>query len=170
MKKLLYIGVPLFLIITGSIVFYLGINNSERNPAVKGTGAPPQVEAVGEATSPMAVDAVKDAHEILNGFVGWGGSKNFSFSSNANKFETLYKYIDLAILHAPEKSLETDLENALNALKKAQQHKDVQGLLVAHRILHDLDGYLNKDPLDGKVWGYTETVSGNARKALKYIQ
>ena len=182
MKKYLYIVSTLILMIA-VLVHYLGTSETERNPNAQNAinvipndeGLPEDEELhEGEKDDELTVivigDAVNNAHQILNEFVGWGGSKRFNFSSNANKINSLIEYIELGISHAPKKDIETDLHNALKVLETSQQNNDIKGLLIAHRILHDLDGYINKDPLDGKVWGYTLTVSGSDRKAKKYIE
>ncbi|MCR2821130.1 hypothetical protein [Lederbergia panacisoli] len=182
MKKLILIGIPLILVLAGAALYYSytsgkvskvvvnkdSIDNNKEKQSVAQVDVDVEVDETENIV--LTNEAVKETHDTLNGLVGWGKSEKFSFSSNIGKLESLYDDVELMIIYAKKDTVKSDLQNALDAIEKAIKAEDVNGLIVAHRIVHDLDGYLNEDPLDGKVWGYTETVSGNAKKALKYIQ
>lgn len=175
LKKLFFIGIPIIAILIGALLFSFELKNSDKhtkfkpsNEAVLHSNVLPEADVESD-NSTVSGDAVKKAHEILNEFVGWGGSEKFNFDSTKNRFDTLNKYIQLALDHTSSKTIQSDLQNSLSVLEKAQETKDIDGIIIAHRILHDLDGFINEDPLDGKVWGYTETVTGSAEEVLKYI-
>lgn len=184
MKRWLYIGIPLVLLALGSVLFYQFVWSAPPEQADRkledkadtaGSGMDSEDEkgqknVSGEKSgSPEAASAVRKAHDVINGLVGWGRSGSFHFSKNEEKLQTILAQIASASEDAGD-TVKRDLENAKKAIEKAQKNEDVKGVLVAHRILHDLDGHLNDDPLDGKIWGYTETVSEDAKKALKYLQ
>jgi len=177
-KWILIIGIPLILVLASTGVYFT-LSNSVKDSDIVKQQSPikekqPVVQVDVEVDESdnivLTNDAIKDMHNTLNNLVGWGGAEKFSFSSNKAKLEALYDDIELIIIYEKTDSIKSDLQNALDALEKAMNEEDINGIIVVHRIVHDLDGYLNKDPLDGKIWGYTETVSGNAKKALKYIQ
>ena len=180
MKKwILIIGIPLILVLAGTAIYFTYSNSGKDTKAVlngsptnkeKSTVAQVDVEVVETENIVLTDEAIKEAHDTLNSLVGWGKSEEFNFSSNKKELESLFADIELIMIYEKKDTVKSDLQNALDAMEKAMKAEDVNGLIVAHRIVHDLDGYLNEDPLDGKVWGYTETVSKNAKKALKYIQ
>lgn len=180
MKKwILMIGIPLILVLTATGIYFAKSNPGKDAKVVKeeqetSTEQQPVVEVdVGvDEKEHLALtnEAIKETHDTINALIGWGKADKFSFKSNQTKLDSLHNDIELIILYAKKDTVKADMENALDALEKAMKSEDVNGLIVVHRIVHDLDGYLNNDPLDGKVWGYTETVSGNAKKALKYIK
>ncbi|MBS4198462.1 hypothetical protein KHA93_02220 [Bacillus sp. FJAT-49732] len=178
MKKWLIIGIPLILVLVGSAIYITKFYPGKEVKVVKEHSTSNEEQPVAEVdvevdeneNIALTNEAIKETHDRLNSLVGWGKAEKFSFKSNKEKLDSLYNDIELIIIYAKTDTVKSDMQNALDALEKAMKNEDINGLIVVHRIVHDLDGYLNDNPLDGKVWGYTETVSGNAKKALKYIQ
>lgn len=178
LKKWLIIGIPLILALVGSAIYITKFYPGKEVKVVKEHSTSNEEQPVAEVdvevdeneNIALTNEAIKETHDTLNSLVGWGKAEKFSFKSNKKKLDSLYNDIELIIIYAKTDTVKSDMQNALDALEKAMKNEDNNGLIVVHRIVHDLDGYLNDNPLDGKVWGYTETVSGNAKKALKYIQ
>ncbi|WJQ13100.1 hypothetical protein QT238_13095 [Geobacillus stearothermophilus] len=175
MKKYVFLGISLFLTALGGAYFYFNIGEpitkSKSHEETTNTNENLSKKQSNDISAQEnANEAISITHDFLNDLLGWGGAKTFDFKDNKENIGKLHTYIKEAISLASNETIKSDLNNALKAVEKAEKNKDVYGLLVAHRIFHDLDGYLNNDPLDGNVWGYTQTASGSSKKAEKYLK
>lgn len=109
-------------------------------------------------------DEVSSIHGFLNNEVCYGKDVNYNNWENASADITDYaKDLDVMAVQANEsghKKLGSDLKRASELLTQALDNQDVEGLIYAHRIMHDLDisvnGYSNND-----VWDATESGVGD---------
>lgn len=109
-------------------------------------------------------------HAELNNTVGWRGY----LSVNWDDKRRMNYLIEQAILiekGTNSELLKQDMVNLRACLEVAYETKDAYGLRLAHRIIHDLDYFINGNSTDGIV--YNVTSYGNDSKineVFKYIQ
>lgn len=121
-------------------------------------------EAVTAIEALSIEDEISSIHGYLNDEVCYGKEVNFNDWENASADITDYaKDLDVMAVQANEsghKKLGGDLKRASELMTRALSAQDVQGLVYAHRIMHDLDvsvnGYSNND-----VWDATESGVGD---------
>jgi len=123
---------------------------------------------------PPIKEEVRKLHVIMNNLTGWGQLSKYNNKSDsgwgsvASYLAGEYSIVDRVydIINKIDSSpLKQDLEAFVLAFEKAYEKKDVDLLLLAHRIVHDLDYWVfNYETVSGgsrNYWGVTVTLEGN---------
>lgn len=123
---------------------------------------------------PPIKEEVRKLHVIMNNLTGWGQLSKYNNESDsgwgsvASYLAGEYSIVDRVydIINKIDSSpLKQDLEAFVLAFEKAYEKKDVDLLLLAHRIVHDLDYWVfNYETVSGgsrNYWGVTVTLEGN---------
>jgi len=128
---------------------------------------------------------VHHLHFILNDLVSWGRAKRFTENTEWYSSEVAWKTVgeyltgekitdrarDIASKVGSE-ALTEDLESFASSLEQAYEKRDVDLLIHAHRIIHDLDYWVfgnetfydkGTEPPKGSrdYWGVTATLEGD---------
>ncbi|RKQ33964.1 hypothetical protein [Oceanobacillus halophilus] len=122
-------------------------------------------EDVMKATKENTV--IANIHEDFNDMTGWGRYHNFDFNNSKvlNRLQRIQEQIEAVIQESSDEALIGDFTNALLVLEKAIETEDVQGILYAHRIFHDLDIHINN--YDSKeIFGITEWKNGRQPRSI----
>jgi len=123
---------------------------------------------------PPIKEEVRKLHVIMNNLTGWGQLSKYNNKSDSG-WGSVASYlagensiVDCVydIINKIDSSpLKQDLEAFVLAFEKAYEKKDVDLLLLAHRIVHDLDYWVfNYETVSGgsrNYWGVTVTLEGN---------
>ncbi|MFN7251915.1 MAG: hypothetical protein ACK4M9_14090 [Anaerobacillus sp.] len=112
---------------------------------------------------------ISELHKEMNGLVGWLGYRNVRWE-NQKKLNGLLSQVELIKANAKNAELQQDMENMRACIEVAIANEDSEGLRYAHRIIHDLDHFMNNNMGDNKV--YNVTTYGNDKNikvVIKYI-
>ncbi|MCM8901260.1 hypothetical protein KVG29_08500 [Caldicoprobacter algeriensis] len=158
----------------------------------KGGIKPPEEEKVEEAQKELSninlqelspiKEEVHQLHLIMNNLTGWGQLGKYKDKSGSG-WETVASYLagensivdrvyDI-IAKIDSETLKQDLEAFALAFEKAYEKKDIDLLLLAHRIVHDLDYWVfNYKTVSGgsrNYWGVTVTLEGDKASAKEVL-
>jgi hypothetical protein len=112
---------------------------------------------------------VSELHKEMNRLVGWLGYRNVRWE-NQEKLNSLISQVDFIKANTKSGELQQDMENMRACIEVAITNEDSEGLRYAHRIIHDLDHFMNNNMGDNKV--YNVTTYGNDKNikvVIKYI-
>lgn len=108
-------------------------------------------------------------HSLLNELVGWNGYRNIRWDDR-DMFNDLLDRAKNLKVNIIDNNLREDILNMIACIEIAIENRDADGLLYAHRIIHDLDYYVNGNNSDGNI--YNVTTYGNdsdIKVVLNYI-
>lgn len=159
----------------------------------RGGVKPPEQEKVEEAQQelssinlqelPPIKEEVRQLHLTMNNLTGWGQLEKYKDKSGSG-WQTVALYLaseksivdrvyDI-IAKIDSEPLKQDLEAFVLAFQKAYERKDVDLLLLAHRIVHDLDYWVfNYETVSGgsrNYWGVTITLEGDKASAKEVFK
>ncbi|MEB1807941.1 MAG: hypothetical protein LPK26_11745 [Bacillaceae bacterium] len=113
---------------------------------------------------------VADSHSTLNVAVGWQGHRNFSWAERTKDLNNLVNTKRPLLEGISDNDIEQDILNVVACIEKAITEQDVEGILLAHRIMHDLDYYLNGNEADGILYHVTHYgTDQNVEELYSYI-
>ncbi|MDT8858867.1 hypothetical protein N0O92_01405 [Alkalihalobacillus sp. MEB130] len=101
-------------------------------------------------------EMIASAHDELNRLVGWNRYRGFSWKQNESALTSLVSQLEKMVEMETNDKRRKDAENTIAALNQALDSRDTQGIILAHRIMHDLDYYVNGNDGDGKRYNVTE--------------
>ncbi|OLO27574.1 hypothetical protein BTR23_19865 [Alkalihalophilus pseudofirmus] len=137
-------------------------NEEEKNENIDGNIDVNEIEEVKQVIS--------SSHKTLNVAVGWQGHQNFSWTNRQEELKTLLAKTNSLLENVSESSLEQDIMNVVACIEKAINDQDVEGVILAHRIMHDLDYYLNGNAADGILYFVTHYGNDqNVEELYSYI-
>ncbi|MDQ0340715.1 hypothetical protein J2S00_003541 [Caldalkalibacillus uzonensis] len=101
-------------------------------------------------------DRIAQLHQRYNQLVGWGEYQRFNHPDNWDNVSFQADIEELEQLSEMSAGvLQQDFENMARLVAYAVHEKDVEALLYAHRVIHDLDVIING--YDEQIFGYTHT-------------
>ncbi|MGB9867466.1 MAG: hypothetical protein ACPLPR_06105 [Bacillota bacterium] len=118
---------------------------------------------------------VRQLHFQMNDLVCWGHYRRFKDDADYLWGERLRQYVEgksemnltalarNAATNVESPALKRDLEAFVRALEVAYERRDIKLLILAHRLIHDIDYWV----FDGETfesrdyWGVTVTLEGN---------
>lgn len=113
---------------------------------------------------------VADSHSTLNVAVGWQGHRNFSWADRTKELKSLVNAKKPLLEGITDNDIEQDILNVVACIEKAIIDQDVEGILLAHRIMHDLDYYINGNEADGILYHVTHYgTDQNVEELYSYI-
>ncbi|MDE5415430.1 hypothetical protein [Alkalihalobacterium chitinilyticum] len=123
-----------------------------------------------EAEMVQLRQVVADSHSTLNVAVGWQGHRNFSWAERTKDLNNLVNTKRPLLEGISDNDIEQDILNVVACIEKAITEQDVEGILLAHRIMHDLDYYLNGNEADGILYHVTHYgTDQNVQELYLYI-
>jgi hypothetical protein len=140
---------------------------SEKDVAVAQEKIEKQTEDIDEVSGNIA-----GAHKMLNDLTGWGADgkfsskKSVSWNSERVKFDNVRSYLTKAI-PATKGDLHDDLRLARELNEVAIKTHDHEALIMAHRVMHDLDNAINGDTHD-VTFNAARAGLGDGRKVPGY--
>jgi hypothetical protein len=108
--------------------------------------SPEEVEAKEKVISDEPEDVrttIANAHGMFNTLLGYGMADGFDFEYNKVDVYGERDAIKAQLPSVKDDTLKEDLEDVVKLINKGYNDKDVEKLLYAHRILHDLDMTMN---------------------------
>jgi aspartate oxidase len=128
-----------------------------------------EIPKTNEAESEDISTKVSELHKEMNGLVGWLRYRNVRWEDQ-RKLNGLLSQVDFIKANTKSSELQQDMENMRACIEVAIANEDSEGLIYAHRIIHDLDHFMNNHLADNKV--YNVTAYGNDKNikvVIKYI-
>lgn len=185
---LLMISLIIVVLLTGCFGVPLPENLSERSKSAKPNDeevekAQQELKSIETQELPPIQEEVRQLHIIMNNLTGWGQLDKYS-DENGSGWDTVASYLageenivdrvyDI-IAKIDSETLKQDLEAFVLAFSKAYEEKDVDLLIWAHRIVHDLDYWVfNYETVSGgsrNYWGATITLEGDNAFAKTVLQ
>lgn len=119
---------------------------------------------------------VRTTHNVLNDLVGWGRIGWFLPQTDWS-WQKVHLLITAGFLDRvrhvtkvvqPE-TIGQDLEAFAKAVEIAYQRRDARMLILAHRIIHDLDYWVFSPEGSKEYWGATITLEGERAPAKKIL-
>ncbi|MCL7746797.1 hypothetical protein [Halalkalibacter alkaliphilus] len=101
-------------------------------------------------------EIIADVHAELNSLVGWNRYRGFSWGRNEPRLEGIVEDLETMLEIETNDARRKDAQRTIQAIQKALDGSDVEGVRLAHKIMHDLDFYVNGNVGDGKRYGITE--------------
>ncbi|WP_078429071.1 hypothetical protein [Alkalihalobacterium alkalinitrilicum] len=143
-------------------------------PSIEGVEEVSNEEEKNENIDVSEIEEVKQvissSHKTLNVAVGWQGHQNFSWTNRQEELKSLLAKTNSILENVSESSLEQDIMNVVACIEKAINDHDVEGVILAHRIMHDLDYYLNGNAADGILYFITHYGNDqNVEELYSYI-
>ena len=175
--KLTKLGKYTIFVLGGSALLAFGLTACDSNkPLTEEQVAKIQEENHIDDEKYEVYENIGSAHTVLNDLVCWQRYTYFDsdekWENSADELAEAKEYINVAYKNAKNGNLKKDLANAVKLINKGVKEKDVDMLIYAHRILHDLDYFFNdhKSP-DVVTFGYTHYGNGKdvpeVEKSLK---
>ncbi|KHF39560.1 hypothetical protein [Halalkalibacter okhensis] len=101
-------------------------------------------------------EIIKAVHGELNQLVGWNGYIGFSWGKNENNLNGIIDELQVMLDIETNEALRNDAKRTIEAIERALDANNVEEVRLAHKIMHDLDYYVNGRTGDGKRYGVTE--------------
>ncbi|PHA03671.1 hypothetical protein COE51_00740 [Bacillus pseudomycoides] len=133
-----------------------------------GVAAMPKVEEVDETKE--VLQFIHTTHESYNGFLNYGKAEKYTDGDwnhlikwfqeqehSLKDFETKVK----------NKQIKRDVKRSYEILKKGIEARNIEYIIYAHRVYHDLDIIVNKYTGETNIWGYTEFGNGKDVKIIE---
>ncbi|WP_369900424.1 hypothetical protein [Bacillus manliponensis] len=133
-----------------------------------GTAAIPKTEKVVETEE--VLQFIRMTHESYNNFLNYGKSENYTdgdwnqlsrwFQQQEGALQTIDKKVK-------NKKIKRDVKRSYEIMKKGMVNRNIEYVVYAHRIYHDLDIFVNDYTGETNIWGYTEFGNGKDMKVVE---
>lgn len=133
-----------------------------------GVATMPKVEEVDEMKE--VLQFIRTTHESYNSFLNYGKAEKYTDGDwnhlikwsqeqeqSLKDFETKVK----------NKQIKRDVKRSYEILKKGIAARNIEYIIYAHRVYHDLDIIVNKYTGETNIWGYTEFGNGKDVKVIE---
>ncbi|WP_216829298.1 hypothetical protein [Alkalihalobacterium elongatum] len=115
-------------------------------------------------------EVISESHKTLNVAVGWQGYRDFSWENKNKELQFLVDNTKPLLEDIADQHIEQDILNVIACIEKAINDQDVEGIILAHRIMHDLDYYINGNESDGILYHVTHYgTDQNVEELYSYI-
>ncbi|PEP79754.1 hypothetical protein CN581_17825 [Bacillus toyonensis] len=163
MRKLLSVLSIIIVMIIASYSLMKVLLHYANKPAGVNTIA--QIEAVQEETK--VLDFIRTTHESYNNFLNYGKAENYT-DGDWNYLKKWFQEQESSLknIHTEIKNekIKRDVNRSYEIVKKGVELQNIEYVVYAHRVYHDLDIIVNKYRGETNIWGYTEFGDG------KYIR
>ncbi|MGF9966750.1 hypothetical protein [Bacillus rhizoplanae] len=133
-----------------------------------GVAAMPKVEEVNETKE--VLQFIRTTHESYNGFLNYGKAENYTdgdWSHLIKWFQEQEHSLKDVETKVKNKQIKRDVKRSYEILKKGVATRNIEYIIYAHRIYHDLDIIVNKYTGETNIWGYTEFGNGKDVKVIE---
>lgn len=166
MKKLLSVFGIIIVMIIASYSLMKVLLHYANKPAEVNTIA--QIEDVQEETK--VLNFIRMTHESYNNFLNYGKAENYT-DGDWNQFKQWFQQQESSLknIHTEIKNekIKRDVNRSYEIVKKGVELQNIEYVVYAHRVYHDLDIIVNKYRGETNIWGYTEFGDG---KDIKIIE
>ena len=169
-RLMLMYGIVTVVIISVAVVMFNFFSSSGENFTRERNELPPRPDRVvvsenrevqevedktiKEVTRLHSLKEVTRLHSLLNQTVGWNGYRNIRWEDD-ELFTKMLDKVSVLKESTSDESLLVDFRNLLASIEIAIEEKDSKGLIYAHRIIHDLDYFVNGVNTDGVIYNVT---------------
>lgn len=133
-----------------------------------GTAAIPTTEKVVETDE--VLQFISTTHESYNGFLNYGKSEKYT-EGDWNHLNGWFQKQEPALQDIEKKvknkKIKRDVKRSYEVMKKGMATRNIEHVVYAHRIYHDLDILVNDYTGETNVWGYTEFGDGEGVKVVE---
>lgn len=133
-----------------------------------GVSGIPQVENTKETKE--VLQFISTTHEQYNNFLNYGKAEQYT-DGDWNQLIQWFQEEETALqdihIKVKDKKLKKDVSNSYNIMKKGIETRNIQYVVYAHRVYHDLDIIINKYTGETNIWGYTEFGNGKDVKVIE---
>lgn len=133
-----------------------------------GTTAIPKTEKVEE--SDEVLQFIRTTHESYNGFLNYGKSENYT-EGDWNQLIGWFQEQETALKDIEKKvkntKIKQDVKRSYEVMKKGITAQNIEYVVYAHRVYHDLDILVNHYTGETNIWGYTEFGDGKDVKVIE---
>ncbi|HDR7792518.1 TPA: hypothetical protein QCY19_001056 [Bacillus luti] len=166
MKKILkFFGVIIVMIIASYSLMKVLLHYANK-PA--GVNATIQVEEVQEKKK--ALDFIRTTHESYNDFLNYGKAEKYT-DGDWSQFKQWFQKQESSLknIHKEVKNekIQRDVNRSYEIAKKGVELQNIEYVVYAHRVYHDLDIIVNKYRGETNIWGYTEFGDGKDIKVVE---
>ncbi|MBK5487002.1 hypothetical protein P4T54_04325 [Bacillus mycoides] len=131
-----------------------------------------QIEEVQEKKKTL--DFVRTTHESYNNFLNYGKAEKYT-DGDWKHFKQWFQEQEASLknIHKEIKNekIKRDVNRSYEIVKKGVELQNIEYVIYAHRVYHDLDILVNKHKGETNIWGYTEFGDGqNIRVIEQAIQ
>lgn len=166
MKKLLSVFGIIIVMIIASYSLMKVLLHYANKPAEVNTIA--QVEDVQEETK--VLDFIRMTHESYNNFLNYGKAENYT-DGDWKQFKQWFQQQEPSLknIHTEIKNekIKRDVNRSYEIVKKGVELQNIEYVVYAHHVYHDLDIIVNKYRGETNIWGYTEFGDGKDRKVIE---
>lgn len=166
MKKWLSVfGIIIVMIIASYSLMKVLLHYANKPAGVNTTA---QVEEVEEKKK--VLDFIHTTHESYNNFLNYGKAEKYTdgdwnhFKQWFQKQEALLKNIHKEIKN---EKIKRDVNRSYEIVKKGVELQNIEYVVYAHRVYHDLDIIVNNYKGETNIWGYTEFGNGKDIKVIE---
>lgn len=166
MKKLLNVFVIIIVMIIASYSLMKVLLHYANKPAGVSTTA--EIEDVQEETK--VLDFIRMTHESYNNFLNYGKAENYT-EGDWNQFKTMVSTTRIIVkkytYRHKEWKIKRDVNRSYEIAKKGVELQNIEYVVYAHRVYHDLDIIVNKYRGETNIWGYTEFGDGKDIRVIE---
>ncbi|ENQ3077695.1 hypothetical protein [Bacillus multifaciens] len=133
-----------------------------------GVASMTKVEDVNETKE--VLQFIGTTHESYNNFLNYGKAEKYTdgdwdqltkwFQEQENALKDFEKKVK-------NKQIKRDVKRSYEILKKGVATRNIEYVIYAHRVYHDLDIIVNKYTGETNIWGYTEFGKGKDVKLIE---
>nr|WP_141535469.1 hypothetical protein [Bacillus cereus] len=164
MRKI-YTGIIIVMIIASYSLMKVLLHYANK-PAEVNTIA--QIEDAQEETK--VLDFIRMTHESYNDFLNYGKAENYT-EGDWNQFKQWFQQQEPSLKNIHKEieneKIKRDVNRSYEIVKKDVELQNIEYVVYAHRVYHDLDIFVNKYKGETNVWGYTEFGDGQNIQVIK---
>ncbi|MDM5187738.1 hypothetical protein QUF99_10495 [Bacillus sp. DX4.1] len=133
-----------------------------------GVSAIPKIEEVEEKKE--VLHFIRTTHESYNNFLNYGKAEKYTDGDWNHLIQWFQKQEPaLKDVHTKVKDekMKRDVKRSYEIMKKGIEVRNIEYVVYAHRVYHDLDVVVNKYTGETNIWGYTEFGNGKDVKVIE---
>ncbi|SFI97773.1 MULTISPECIES: hypothetical protein [unclassified Bacillus (in: firmicutes)] len=135
-----------------------------------GVASMPKVEDVDETKE--VLQFIGTTHASYNNFLNYGKAEKYT-DGDWDHFMKWFQEQENALKNFEKKvknnQIKRDVKRSYETLKKGVTNRNIEYIVYAHRVYHDLDIILNKYTGETNIWGYTEFGNGKDVKIIEQV-
>lgn len=166
MKKWLSVfGIIIVMIIASYSLMKMLLHYANKPAGVNTTAQVGEVEE-----KKKVLDFIHTTHESYNDFLNYGKAEKYTdgdwshFKQWFQKQEAPLKNIHKEIKN---EKIKRDVNRSYEVVKKGVELQNIEYIVYAHRVYHDLDIIVSKYKGETNIWGYTEFGDGKDIKVIE---
>ncbi|MDC2866000.1 hypothetical protein [Bacillus sp. BP-3] len=135
-----------------------------------GVATIPKVEGVDETKEVRQF--ISNTHASYNDFLNYGKAEKYT-DGDWERFMKWFQEQENTLKGFEKKvknnQIKRDVKRSYEVLKKGVTTRNIEYIVYAHRVYHDLDIIVNKYTGETNIWGYTEFGNGKDVKVIEQV-